>query len=345
MTYVDRSAVIAHLRPAAVVAPPAPPPVGITAAALRHKHFKPVGWVVPERVPDGLTMLAGKPKLGKSWLMLDVCTAVARGGFTLGDRKCLEGDVLYAALEDNERRLKSRMGKVCSLGSWPERLTFWTEMNRLEEGGLDQLRGWIEASEKPRLIVIDVFSKVRRAKGNTEGLYDADYLAAVPLKQLADETGVAIVVVHHLRKQAADGDPFDKVSGSTGLTGAMDTILVLDRGVDGVTLYGRGRDIEEFEEALEFQKDTCRWSVLGEAAEVRLSDERRKIIQALRDEGEPMSPASIADVTGHPAGSVRRLLHSMVRAGEVRREKRGRYALPDLYPPNTGNKVANGEAH
>ena len=339
MSFIDSDAVVRRLRPD----PPKPPqPVGVTAAELKRKTVKPVGWVINDLIPDGLTMLAGKPKLGKSWLMLDASVAVARGGFVL-DKKCAQGDALYAALEDNERRLKSRMAKVCPLGDWPERLTFWTEMNKLEEGGIDQLREWILSVEKPRLIVIDVFSKVRRTKGAQEGLYDADYLAAVPLKKLADETGVAIVIVHHLRKMASDGDPLDMVSGSTGLTGAMDTILVLNRGSEGVTLYGRGRDIEEIESAVEFRRDTCRWSMLGDAREVRLSAERRAIIDALRGDAEPMTAAALADVTGYSNGNIRRLLHAMAKDGEVSRVLRGKYTLPEITPPNIGNKRTYGE--
>jgi len=334
-TYANEADIVRHLRP---VAPVPAKPAGITAAALKAKTFKPVAWVIDDLIPDGLTMLAGKPKLGKSWLMLDAAVAVARGGFVL-DRKCAQGDALYAALEDNERRLKGRMAKVCALGDWPDRLTFWTEMNRVEEGGLDQLREWIEGAANPRLIVIDVFSKIRRSKGHSEGIYDADYLAAAPLKKLADETGVAIVVVHHLRKMAADGDPLDMVSGSTGLTGAMDTILVLNRGSDGVTLYGRGRDIEEIESAVQFDRQTCRWSMLGEASEVRRSAERRAIIDALRAEKEPLSPNVIADVTGHGSAATRQLLHSMLLNGEVVKVARGKYTLPDVTPPSNDHKI------
>jgi hypothetical protein len=330
VTYIDPDKV-RQLRPAPAKPPP---PVAINAAALRSAVFKPVSWVVQDFIPDGLTMLAGKPKLGKSWLVLDVAVAVANGGYTL-DRKCGQGDVLYAALEDNQRRLKSRMERVCQFGEWPSRLTFWTEMQRLEDGGLAQLEEWISSVERPRLIVIDVFTKVKRQKANQEGLYDADYLAASPLKSLADRVGVAIVVVHHLRKMASDDDPFDAVSGSTGLTGAMDTILILKRGSEGVTLYGRGRDVEEIESAVQFNKDSCRWSVLGDAREVHISKERRAIIEALRTEAEPLAPNVISVVTGHPAGATRRLLMSMARDGEVIKVGRGKYTLPDITPPRT----------
>ena len=334
--YVDRGAVVAHLRPVELAR--RQPPASITAAALQHKRFKPVGWVVNDFIPDGLTILAGKPKLGKSWLVLDVANAVARGGFTMGDRKCVEGDVLYAALEDNERRLKGRMAKVCALdGAWPDRLTFWTGMNRLEDGGLQELRDWIASVPGPRLVIIDTFAKVRSTKGRDEGVYEADYRAAAPLKALADETGVAVVIVHHLRKQAADDDPLDAVSGSTGLTGAADTILVLNRGSEGVTLYGRGRDIEEIESAVQFERDVCRWRVLGEAKEVRTSTERQAILDALKAAGVPMTPVELSDVTGHVRVSTRRLLFSMAKAGEVCRLGRGKYHLPDFTPPNIGN--------
>lgn len=334
MSYADPEKVVTHLH---AVRPKPAAPASITAAQLRSKTFKPITWVVPEIIPDGLTMLAGKPKLGKSWLMLDVAIAVSRGTYVL-DRKCAQGDVLYAALEDNERRLKGRMAKACQFGEWPDRLTFWTEMQRLEDGGLEQLRDWIASVENPSLIIIDVFTKVRRTKAAQEGLYDADYLAAIPLKRLADETRVPIVIVHHLRKMAADGDPLDMVSGSTGLTGAMDTILVLNRGPEGVTLYGRGRDIEEIEAAVAFDKQTCRWSILGDAAEVRLSAERRAIIDALRAEAEPLTPNVIANVTGHSYVNTRRLLHLMAKAGEITKAGRGKYTLPDVTPPNIDHK-------
>jgi len=212
-------------------------------------------------------------------------------------------------------------------------------MQRLEDGGLIQLRRWIDEASQPRLVVIDTFAKVRRQKGGSEGVYDSDYLSAAPLKALADETGVAIVVIHHVRKQAADSDPLDTVSGSTGLTGAVDTILILNRGTDGVTLYGRGRDIQEIDTAMQFEKDVCRWRVLGDAAEVRTSDERKKLLEALRVEDGPMSPREVAIVTGHAYGSVRALFMKMARDGEVAKVGRGKYVLPDVTPRNNGNKV------
>lgn len=305
--------------------PPSPP--GITAAALQNLAFPAVRWVLHPYIPQGLTLFVGKPKGGKSWLMLGVAIAVATGGHSLGDALCTQGDVLYAALEDSERRLKDRMRKLMGARTWPDRLTFWTSISRIEAGGGDELRAWIRAQPDPRLIIIDTFAKVRSPKGRDETAYDADYRAIGVLKAIADETGVAIIVVHHVRKMDAD-DPLDAVSGTSGLTGAADTILVLKRETAGVTLFGRGRDIEEVEVAMDFDRKTCRWSVLGSASEVRSSKGRAQILEALREEDCALTPVQLATVTGQSRVGVRRLVTKMAKAGELSRPERGKYGLP-----------------
>lgn len=110
-------------------------PVGIRASELQSLQFPPIKYVIPDYVAEGLTIFAGRPKLGKSWCCLDWGGAVASGGVAFGSIQCEEGDVLYLALEDNQRRLKSRLEKVFPTGDWPDRLTFWTECDRLDRGG------------------------------------------------------------------------------------------------------------------------------------------------------------------------------------------------------------------
>jgi RecA-family ATPase len=311
-----------------------------TAAELWSANFPPVAWVVPDYLPPGLTLLAGAPKLGKSWLALDICRAVSEGGACLGNRECEQGDVLYAALEDNGRTLKARLKK--SFPTAPgDRLTFWLEMSMLDQGGIDDLREWVASAPKPRLIVVDVLNKVRASKGRGEDSYPYDYRSVGPLKELADDYGIAVLVIHHTRKAEA-GDKLEKVSGTNGLTGAADTTWVLDRDGDGVTLNGRGRELAEFETALEFDRDTCRWRVLGSASEVRKSDERKLILEALAGEKEPMGPTEIANVSGMAPNNVRFLLHQMSKAGEVQKIGRGKYLHPDVTPPNIAN-IANIE--
>ena len=119
-------------------------PQQLSGEDLKTMRFDPIKYVVPGIIVEGLTLFAGKPKIGKSWLLLHAAIAVARGGFTLGDVHCAEGDVLYCALEDNARRLQSRLTKLLGLQEeWPARLKFWCEMPRLINGGLEQIKQWI----------------------------------------------------------------------------------------------------------------------------------------------------------------------------------------------------------
>ena len=306
-----------------------PKEVGTAADILCATVFELPNYAVPGYLVEGLTLLAGKPKIGKSWMMLHVGIAVACGSFTLEGIHCVQGDVLYAALEDNKRRLQRRLRKLLNGRSPPKRLRILSagEMPRLSEGGTALIRAWIEQVPEPTLVVIDVLAKVRNPRRKDQGLYDSDYAAMQELKTIADEYGIAVVVIHHLRKMDAD-DPLDQVSGTTGLSGSADTVLVLNRTSSGTTLYGRGRDIEDLEKAVQFDRGTCTWTVLGEASSVRYSGERAAILAALQEAGEPMSPTDVAAITGMKIGNVRKLLANSVKDGLAVRVGRGRYALP-----------------
>jgi hypothetical protein len=301
------------------------PPASIEV--VMSKQFAPIKYVVPDVIVEGLTLFASKPKLGKSWLLLHAAIAVARGGFTLGEIHCVEGDVLYAALEDNERRLQSRIKKLLGSQPEPKRLFYTCEMPRLTEGGLDYIGNWITTVPQPRLVIIDTLAMVRTPKQRDETNYDADYRAVLDLRTLASKHGVAVVMVHHLRKAEAD-DAFDTVSGTLGLTGAPDTVLVLRRESNGnVVLHGRGRDLVEIEKAMLFNRDTCMWVILGDASEARVSAERKAVLNAMEEIPTPASPTEIAAAAELKPGNVRRMLARLARERTVQRTERGRYAI------------------
>ena len=295
-----------------------------SAKDLQEMEFPPINWVVPDILPEGLTILAGKPKLGKSWLALDMALAVAGGGSVLG-RECDPGPVLYLALEDNQRRLQRRLNRIEPHLSWPTDLEFNTRWPRLDQGGLKTISEWITTLDGAKLVIVDTFAVVRPAGKATDSMYTGDFSALRGLHQLASNTGIAIMVVHHLRKADAD-DRLDTVSGSTGLTGAADTTLILTRrdSDSGVILYGRGRDLEEFERGLEFDPHTCRWRDLGDPVEAFATDTRAAILEAIRA-GKTAAKDIIAE-TGINADNIYQTLRRMVRAGDLKKDGRGTYS-------------------
>jgi hypothetical protein len=300
---------------------------------LCERRFEELKYVTPGVIPEGVTLLASRPKLGKSWFLLQVSTAVANGVVTLVEsEQPPHGDVLYLALEDNPRRLQRRLTKYfgAQKENWPERLSLFTTWRRLDQGGLDDLREWCRSVAKPILISIDTLKKVRPPKRNGQSDYDADYEACEGLKKLVDDfPGLSIIVAHHDRKMEAE-DVFDTVSGTLGLTGGVDTIAILKRTSKAVTLHVEGRDlIEQVEKAVTFDRDTCRWCILGEAAEVLRSSERSRVLAALADlpDGLTVSEIQAAAQIGS-RGAADMLLSRMVRDGEVARIDRGRFSLP-----------------
>jgi hypothetical protein len=302
----------------------------ITAADLQHKTFPAVAQVVPDLIVEGLSILAGKPKVGKSWAALDMCIATAANTQVFGSIQPMTGDVLYCALEDTQRRLQSRTTRLLGIfdGKWPERLTLATRWRRLDDGGVDDVAAWADSVPNPRLVVLDTLAGVRPQRSVGDQLYDGDYRALMGLHKLAGDRGLAVLVLHHTRKMEAD-DPLDTVSGTLGLAGCADTVLVLARNSKGTTLYVRGRDIEEAEHAVVFDKTNCRWSLLGDASEVYRSNERNTILIALETASKLLSPQEIASTTGMPPNNVWQLMHKMAIDGAVIKTARGKYRHPD----------------
>jgi RecA-family ATPase len=239
-------------------------------------------------------------------------------------------------LEDNRRRVKDRLLTLCPARKLMkislERLTVRTLAPRIDTGLLAELDKWRLSCANPRLIIIDVFLKVRPPRKKGEDAYAADYEAVTPLQRYASEHRLAIVLVTHTRKMEAE-DPLEAISGTNGVTGAADAVLVLNRDSKGTTLYGRGRDIEEIETAMKF--DGGRWSILGDADEVRKSNERRKIIAALKQAGDEQTPAAIAKLAGMKAANVRVLIRKMAASGEVQQPRVGYYCSPAPVRPPT----------
>jgi AAA domain len=309
-----------------------------SAAELLAREFPEPKYAVYGLLSEGVTIFAGKPKTGKSWLALGVAIAVASGGRVLGTIPVLEGDALYLSLEDGARRVQERLKKLLANGV-PKRLSIATEWANFEDGGLADLEAWIKEHPEARLIVIDTLKRVRPKSGKTKLLYDSDYEALAPLGDLARSYGVSIVVVHHTRKQESD-DPFDLISGSNGLTGSADGAMVLkrSRGQAQAELHVTGRDFDEQSLALSWDNKIHGWSLLGDASEFGISKERREVIEMLRLE-TTATPKQAAEILKKEHNAMKKLMAAMAKDGQLHNDGSGRYSLPvtEGSSSNSGN--------
>ena len=322
-------------------------PTYLSAVQLLAKHFADARSVVPRIAFEGASLFAGREKSGKSWAALGMAVAVAAGGAALGTAPCEAGEVLYLALEDGQRRLQKRLEALLGDQAASERLTVATEYRRLDDGGLDDLDLWLAGHPGARLVVIDTLKRVRPHPRPGATLYEQDYDAMAPLADLAKRYRVAILVIHHTRKQDSD-DPLDLISGTTGLAAAADGVVILRRarGAPGAELHVTHKDADDADLALKWDDQLAGWRLLGDAEEHRRSDERSAVLRALTDGAEPLYPRELAEVLEKPTGTIRKLLWSMVNDGQVRRDDRGRYL--SLSPPaksgNGGNAGNGGDA-
>lgn len=332
------------MRPAEQDAPAATPgPRRTSLETIMNTEYPPLQWIVEPYFPEGLSILGGKPKSGKSWLALNAALAVGTGGAVFDEIRVEQGDVAYYDLENGHPRVKLRVGKLLpSPGNRPnlDRIDIFEELPVLDKGGMDVIDAWRAVSRKPRLVIIDTLEKVMPEGSKSRTSYSNDYRGLAPLQQWATKHRIGVLIIHHLRKNGATvDDQFDMLSGSSGITAAADTVAVLRRTAAVTSLYVRGRDVEEIETALDFNGGD--WKILGEAEAVRRSTSREAILSALREAGTPMRPFELAMVTDLSQSNVRKLLFSMRKVGDVV-DVGGRYTTGNGNGGNAKLSVATG---
>lgn len=225
---------------------------------IMNTPMKPIEYCVDGLISQGLFVLAGAPKVGKSWLALDMCLSIAKGEKVLG-KETLCGHAVYLSLEDSLIRLQNRLYELTDEPS--DNLNFAIMAESISNGLPEQIEYCRKRFDDLKIVVIDTLQKVRN---ESESSYSSDYKELSVLKSLADKLGIAIVLVHHTRK-CSDSDPFNMISGSTGLSGCVDGSMVLiesKRGSRKAKLYCVGRDIENQEINVVFE--SSRWKVSDE---------------------------------------------------------------------------------
>ena len=254
----------------------------IDGETLMDMKLPPTKFCVETLLPQGISMLGGAPKIGKSWMVLDLCVHIAKGD-AIWNLSTQKGTTLYLCLEDPLNRIQQRL---CMLtDEVPKNAYFATAAGTLADGLCEQIRKFVSEHPDTVLVAIDTFQIVRANTADTS--YANDYDDVRRMKQLTDELRISILLVHHLRKQG-DSDPLNKISGTTGISGAMDAIFVLDRSkrnADMATLVCTGRDIEYREMEMRLSKDDCVWSLVSDSLEnpqMMLPDEMVFLVEFMK---------------------------------------------------------------
>lgn len=241
---------------------------------LQDKNLPDIVFYVDKLLPQGLNIICSVPKIGKSWMAIDLCLSIATGTPFLGFKTSKAG-CLYLALEDSENRLQGRVNKLVNGGIIPDNFFYAIISNDLADGLIEQLESFIKEKPNVKIIIIDTLQKIRgEYKGNS--YYANDYNEVGKIKQFGDEHGLCIILIHHLRKGLANGDVFERISGTNGIMGAVDTALTLsknNRSDVETYLSVTGRDVDFNEYVLEFEKEACKWKFVRTAEEQKDQDE------------------------------------------------------------------------
>ena len=317
---------------------------------ILNTEFAPVKIIVGDAdktiIPEGLGIVAGRPKAMKSWTMLYLAYCV-QNGVDFMDLPVAQGDVLYLALEDNKRRMKDRVVKL-GLDKSLQHPTIVDEAPYLNFGLEESIEAWAEAVEKPTLVIVDTLAKVKKQFDKSNTAYDKDNNLLRDIQKLAMKLSISIPMVSHLGKTQFDYS-WDKIQGSTGMQGMSDFMWMLDRGDSATSksasLHIRGRDIEDSEFALKWDKDSWKYEMDGELWKKQLNENRKEIVDAMfyfahEKKQLEVKPAEISKYLGKATdkgkANVRKTMERMQKSNDLTAGKAyGTYSILSQLPTET----------
>lgn len=301
---------------------------------LMKMDFPEPTWIIPSLIPEGLTLVSGRPKIGKSIFCVNLSVAIATGGKALGKIDVEKTGVLYVALEDTLKRLQNRFKAVLKDENPPDNLHLKTNFKAIRDGGLNELDTWLTENKDVGFVIIDTLARIKGQARKGSDLYIDDYEAVAKIKQVADHHSTAILVIHHTRKAESE-DIFDSILGTTGIGGAADTLIVLkkkrfDGITDSLTMYVTGRDVEEKELAVSFNRPALGWVLEGDAKEYFQSKQRRAVLDILKAaNGKPVQLRDITTQIRKKSQATYSLVKGLMRDGLINKVGKGLYVVRD----------------
>jgi hypothetical protein len=283
------------------------------AVDLLSAEFRDTPDILAGMIPIGVTLNSAAPKVGKTRWLMQCSVAAVRGAPFLG-RQVTRTEVLTLALEDGARRYRKALHNLLG-DNWPGRgeLTIRTTSRRLNEGGNVDIEDHLDHHPNCKLIIIDVLERVRSHDRPAQRAYGLDYEALAPLQRIANLRQVAIVVVHHTNQRADVTDVFQLVSGTAGLIGVVDSLMLLQRrrGDDVGTLHITGREVEDQTIALSFTDGW--WGPAPEGMPADLLSEAREVraLWLWLAENDGASTTALAQQYGRSDNATWKVLHRL----------------------------------
>lgn len=300
----------------------------IQASELIKMNLPEVRWIINDILPAGLTILAARPKSGKSFLALDLGMSVVSGTDFLDKFSTNQTNALYISNEDSINRMQNRLKRIIKAKNIIEtenlsELHINTDFPKLTDYGLNQLTKIIK-QKKLGLIIIDTFFKQVDFGAGKQNSYIKEYETTGKLQSFAIENNIALIVITHTRKAPSD-DVFDSVLGTTGLTGSADTIWVIDKKQNTSILEIIGKDVEPASIVMKFENFL--WTFKENFIDLRLTPEREEILNLLEDAGKPLRTSEIAEKINKKTNNVSSLLKKMLAEEVITNPDYGFYEI------------------
>jgi hypothetical protein len=316
----------------------------------RHKSLaevvsmppQPIKWIVQDLIPEGCHILAGSPKIGKSFLAIDMALTISTPGRKMfGHFPVQHGKCLYLALEDSWGRIQDRTSKI--MGALPkyhaqaaqasENAVVCITWPPLGAGCIEEMEQFLTDNPDTVCIIVDTLAKVRPIGGpKNSNAYEVDYAVVSAFQSFAIRNHIAIILITHLRKSsgAKEEDPFEQVTGSMGISGAADTTIRLKRGQnsDFAEFYIRGRDVEE--QCLNLRSINMVWHYSGdkEDAPSHLEEIRDYVSESRKTEFSPSDFNTwYRKNMGDEIKGIRVIFNRLYDRGHLKKLRHGVYAL------------------
>lgn len=303
-----------------------PLPKFVSSHELNKTNFKEPEFMIDNLIPPGLSLLAGPPKIGKSFMALNMAMAIAsENGIAIGQIDCpTPYTTLYLALEDSPRRIKRRQNIVSADGNMPDNLLWGFAQDfpyPFDETGQDALAQSIEHYDV-KCVFIDTWNRMKPMSESKGSAYDLDYRELGSLQAFTERYSVSIVIITHLRKAKDPDNAFNEIQGSVGVQAAVDAMLKLTKDGDNYLLDIIGRDFEPRELALSFEGGL--WQIKGEASQVANTSTEDQVYRILNEHGSCTTKELKALFSGSDE-TLFRALKSLIAKGLAGKIKHGHY--------------------